>query len=141
MKVIGVLKDVRIHLTVDPQIQDIIDIHVVDIPETYGLLLSREWMKCLRGWFSIDFIQLWFPWRGLNNKIKIDVEPKLKTMIMDYNAPNEIAFMQSELGSYKVMVLDIVSTNTPQDQNKEPKVPIPNTEKVTQFIDSMVTNL
>ena len=38
----GVLKDVRIQLTVDPRIQDIIDIHVVDIPETYGLLLSRE---------------------------------------------------------------------------------------------------
>ena len=49
--------------------------------------------------------------------------------------------MQLELGSYKVMVLDIVPTNTPQDQNKEPKVPIPNTKIVTQFIDSMVTNL
>ena len=55
VKVIGVLKDVRIQLTIDPWIQDIIDIHVVDIPESYGLLLSREWTKCLRGWFSIDF--------------------------------------------------------------------------------------
>lgn len=62
-------------------------------------------------------------------------------MITDYNASNEIAFMQSTMGSYKVMVLDIVSTNTPQDQNKEPKVPIPNTETMKQFIDSMVTNL
>ena len=55
MKVIGVLKDIWIQLTFDPQIQDVIDIHVVDIPKTYGLLLSREWMKCLRGWFSTDF--------------------------------------------------------------------------------------
>ena len=97
-------------------------------------------MKFLRGWFSTDFTQLWLPRRGLNNQIKIDVEPKMKKMIIDYNAPNEIAFMQSELGSYKVMVLDTVSTNTLQNQNKEPKVSIPNTEIVTQFIDSMMTD-
>ena len=81
VKVIGVLKDVWIQLTVDPQIQDVIDIHVVDIPKTYGLLLRIEWMKCLRGWFSMDFTQLWLPWKGLNNQIKIDAEPKLKIMI------------------------------------------------------------
>ena len=69
VKVIGVLKDVRIQLIADPQIQDIIDIHVVDIMETYELLLRREWKKYLRGWFSIE---LWLPWKGLNNQIKID---------------------------------------------------------------------
>ena len=62
-------------------------------------------------------------------------------MTTNYNAPNEIAFMQLELGSYKVMVLDTTPTNTHQDQNKEPEMPIPNTEIVTQFIDSMVANL
>ena len=44
-------------------------------------------------------------------------------MIIEYNAPNEIAFLQSDLGSYKVMVLDMVLTNASQDQNEEPKVP------------------
>ena len=39
------------------------------------------------------------------------------------------------------MVLDIVPTNTHQDQNKESEMPIPNTKIVTQFIDSMVANL
>ena len=81
VKVIGVLKDVWIQLIVDLRIQYVIDIQVVDIPKTYGLLLSREWMKCLRGWFSTDFIQLWLPWKGLINQIKIDAEPKLKMMI------------------------------------------------------------
>ena len=114
---------------------------MVDIPETYGLLLSKEWMKCLRGWFSTDFTQLWFPWKGLNNQIKIDTKPKLKKMITKYNAPNEIAFLQSDLGSYKVMVLDTVPTNTSQDQDKEPKVLVPKREIVTHFINNMVTNL
>ena len=72
---------------------------MVEILETYGLLLSREWKKCLRGWFSIDFTQFWLPWKGLNIQIKIDVEPKLKTMITEYNSLNEIAFLQSDLGS------------------------------------------
>ena len=99
VKVIGVLEDVQIQLTIDPWIQGVIDIHVVDIPEQYGFLLSREWMKCLRGWFSTNFTQLWLSWKGLNNQIKIDVEPKLKIMIIEYNALNEITFLQSDLGS------------------------------------------
>ena len=55
VKVISVLKDVCIQLTTNPRIQDIIDIHVVNILEMYGMLLNREWTKCLRGWFSTDF--------------------------------------------------------------------------------------
>lgn len=94
VKVIGVLKYVRIQLIVDPQIQDIIEIHVVKIPETCGLLLSRELMKCLKGWFSTYFTQLWLPWKGLNNHIKINADPKLKMMIIKYNVQNEVAFLQ-----------------------------------------------
>ena len=104
-------------MTFDPQIQDVIDIHVVNIPETYRILLSREWIKCLRGWSSINFTQLWLPWKGLNNQIKINAEPKLKTMITEYNAPNEIAFLHLNLGSYKVMVFDIIPTKISKDQD------------------------
>lgn len=92
-------------MTTDLQIKDINDILVVEIMEMYGFLLSREWKRCLRGWFSTNFTQLWLPWKGLNNHIKIDVETKLKAMIIEYNAPNEVAFLQSDLGSYKVMAL------------------------------------
>ena len=62
-------------------------------------------------------------------------------MIIEYNALNEITFLQSDLGSYKVMALDTVPNNTSRDQDKEPKVPVPKSETVTQFIDNMVTNL
>ena len=66
-QVIDMLRDVCIQLTIDPRIQDIIDIHVVDVIEMYGIHLSDKWTKCLRGWFSTSFTQLWFPWKGLNN--------------------------------------------------------------------------
>ena len=41
VKVIGMLKDVYIQLTIDPQIQDIIEIHAVGITDSYRLLLSK----------------------------------------------------------------------------------------------------
>ena len=46
---IGVLKDMCNKLTKNSRTQDIIDIHVVEISKMYGMLLSREWTKCLRG--------------------------------------------------------------------------------------------
>ena len=54
VKVIGMLKDVKIQLTVNLWIQHVIDIHVIDILETSDL--RREWTKFLRGWFSMNFI-------------------------------------------------------------------------------------
>ena len=56
---------------------------MLDILETYGILLRKEWKKPLRGWFAMDFTQLWLPWKGLNNQIKIDAEQKLKIMIIE----------------------------------------------------------
>ena len=52
-------------------------------------------------------------------------------MIIEYNTLNEIEFLQLDLGSYKVMVLDTVPTNASQYQDKEPKVPVPKSETVT----------
>ena len=52
-----------------------------------------------------------------------------------------MAFLQSDLGSYKVMEFDMIPTKISIDQDKELKMPIPKDEIVTQFIDSMVANL
>ena len=60
IKVIGVLKDVCIQLTTNLKIQNIIYIHMVDIPKMCEMFLSREWTKLLRGWFSIDFTNYGF---------------------------------------------------------------------------------
>lgn len=59
-------------------------------------------------------------------------------MIIEYNSPNEVAFAQSNLGSYKVMAF---STKKADDQTDKSKVSIPKQEVVMQFIDNMVANL
>jgi hypothetical protein len=42
VKVIGELKNVLIRLSSNPKVHQVIDIIVVDIPEVYGLFLSRD---------------------------------------------------------------------------------------------------
>ena len=42
VKIISELKDVLVRLSSNPKVHQIIDIIVVDIPEVYGLFLSRD---------------------------------------------------------------------------------------------------
>jgi hypothetical protein len=61
VKVIGKLKNVLIRLSSNPKVHQVIDIIVVDIPEVYGLFLSRDWSKKLHGYFATDWSHLWLP--------------------------------------------------------------------------------
>ena len=72
VKVFGELKDVLIRLSSNSKIHQIIDIIVVDIPETYGVILSRDWLAKLNGYFSTDWSHIWLPYKGQPNKIKVD---------------------------------------------------------------------
>jgi hypothetical protein len=49
--VVGELKDVLIRLSSNPKVHQVIDIVVVDIPEVYGMFLSRDWSEQLHGYF------------------------------------------------------------------------------------------
>ena len=62
-------------------------------------------------------------------------------MITEYNAPNEVAFLETELGSYKVMALGTTSTTQPDDHNMDLVISAPKGEVMKQFIDHMMANL
>jgi len=53
VKVIGEFKCVHIVLASDLRVYQVIDIFVVDIPKSYGLLLSRDWSSK----FKVIFLQ------------------------------------------------------------------------------------
>jgi hypothetical protein len=89
VKVIGELKNVLIRLSSNPKFNQIIDIIVVDIPEFYGLVLSRDWSEKLHGYFSTVWSHLWLPENGLPNKIKINKEHYIKHTVKDLNDTNE----------------------------------------------------
>jgi hypothetical protein len=91
VKVMGELKDVMIRIMTHPNFVQVIDIIVVDIPEAYGLLLSRDWSENINGYFSTDWAHLWLPLKGYNNMIRIDREKYLKHTVTDLETPNEPA--------------------------------------------------
>jgi ribonuclease HI len=89
VKVIGELKNVLIRLSSNPKVHQVIDIIVVDIPEVYGMFLSRDWSEQLHGYFATDWSHLWLPENGKPNKIRVNRERYLKFTVTDLNDPNE----------------------------------------------------
>ena len=60
VKVFRELKDVLIRLSSNSKLHQTIDIIVVDIPEAYGVILSRDCSAKLNGYFSTDWSSLWY---------------------------------------------------------------------------------
>jgi hypothetical protein len=44
----------------------------------HTILLSRKWPKNLKGYLIIDSSNLWLPWNGKPNQIKIDWDRPMK---------------------------------------------------------------
>ena len=73
---------------------------VVDIPEAYGLILSRDWSEKLNGYFAIDWSHLWLPYKGYQNQIKVLREPQMKYNVTQLEGKNELVnFSHSVLGN------------------------------------------
>jgi len=101
VKVMRELKYVIIIIVMHPKFVKVIVIIVVDIPEFYGLLLSRDWSKKLNGYFSTDWAHLWLTLKGNKRMIRIDREIYLKHTVTDLetlNEPSSIDFLV--LGNY-----------------------------------------
>jgi hypothetical protein len=98
--VVGELNNIHMQLASDLRVQSCIDISVVDIPEGYGMLVSRDWARKLNGYIATDFSHMWLPWKGIPNQIRIESTPRLRLLITEYGEHNEILFMETTLGSY-----------------------------------------
>ena len=69
------MEDVLIRLSADERVYQYIDIVVADIPDAYGLVLSRDWSARLDGYFASDWSHLWLPHKGSPNQIKVLRDP------------------------------------------------------------------
>ena len=102
----------------------VIDIIVVDIPEAYGLLLSRYWSDKFNAYFSTEWDHLWFPLKGHANMIRIDMERYLKHIFTDLESLNEPSSTNFPvLGKYSYDSnfgnLSPLSSDVPLTQNSE----------------------
>lgn len=101
VKVFGELKDVLIRVSSNSKVHQTIDIIVVDILEAYGVILSKDWLIKLNGYFSTDWSHLWSPYKGQLNKIKVDQENYMKHMVTNLNDPNKmVMFCKYTLGNF-----------------------------------------
>ena len=51
---------------------------VVDIPEAYGLILSRDWSAKMNGYFKTDWLHMWFAYYNSQNQVKVMRETHMK---------------------------------------------------------------
>jgi ribonuclease HI len=90
VKAMGELKDVLIRLASNSKVHQTIDIIVLNIPEAYGVILSRYWSAKLNGYFTTDWSHLWLSYKGQPNKIKVERERYMKHIVTDLNDVNEL---------------------------------------------------
>ena len=72
VEVVGEINFVSIRFSSNPKVAQIINIFVADIPEYYGLVLSRDGYEKLYGYFATDWSHMWLPHNGKPNKIRVD---------------------------------------------------------------------
>jgi len=85
----GELKYVLIISASDPSIHQVVDIYVVDIPESYVMLLNRDWFSQLGGYFATDWSHLLILKKGQNQYQRVERERYMKHWVTDLEAPNE----------------------------------------------------
>jgi len=101
VQVLGEINSVTIMLSADPRVVQRIDILIADIPEFYGLILSRDWSEKLHGYISTDWSHMWLPYKGKPNQIKIDQEKHMTHTVTEFEQENQpIAFNNNILGNY-----------------------------------------
>ena len=88
VQVLWEINSVTIRLSADPRVIQRIDILIDDIPELYGLILSRDWSEKLHGYISTDWSHMWLPYKGKPNQIKIDREKYMTHTITEFEQEN-----------------------------------------------------
>lgn len=79
MKSLGLIKDLVVSLDQILAKNVLMDVVVVDIPLTFGILLSRSWGEKLKGTLQLDFSYVTIPVFGQLRKLY--QEKKMKFMI------------------------------------------------------------
>jgi len=76
---------------------------IVDIPEFYGLILSKDLFEKLLGYISTEYSHMWPPYNGKPNQIRINYEKHLTHTVTKFEEENKpVAFNNNILGNYSI---------------------------------------
>ena len=78
------------------------DVLVIDVPDAWGMLLSRKWAATMGGTLQMDLTYATFP-SSENSFVKLYREKERKLHVEDTNEPlNEIVYHMSDIGNYSI---------------------------------------
>jgi hypothetical protein len=87
VKVLGVYEGVEVFLIDFPHINVLMDILAIDIPNAWGMFLSRTWSSTLGGFLSMNLTQAYIPMGDGTYEILHNREKK-DTHVMNMRGPN-----------------------------------------------------
>ena len=87
VEVHGLIKDLQVHLAVFPDIQIILDIVVIDVPDAWGKLLSRKWAIDLGGSIQKNFSYATIP-SLYGSMVRLNREIERRYHVEDQKNPN-----------------------------------------------------
>jgi hypothetical protein len=108
IKVHGLIKSLQVHLAVFPDIMVEMDIVVIDVPDAWGMLLSRKTTADLGGNLQMDLTYATIPTPD-GNTFKLNRELERRYHVEDPRNPrNELKYREDDLGNYVILSNSIV---------------------------------
>jgi hypothetical protein len=90
VKVLGVCEDVEVFLIGFPHITVLMDMLVIDVPDAWGMVLSRTWSLALGGFLSMNLTHAYIPMGDGTYEILHNMEKK-DTHVMNLRGPNYVS--------------------------------------------------
>jgi ribonuclease HI len=135
---LGVIKDLVVSLFQLPMKSVVMDVVVANVPPKFGMLLSRSWIKNLRGTLQMDLTDATIPVFGGEHRI-LYREAQLAYIVSDKEDPTNhpIFALDTDLGS---SLLHLIATpEAPIEVRKKlisyPEIPPPTTSVWNIFFD------
>jgi hypothetical protein len=103
LKVHGLIKSLQVHLAAFPDIMIEMDIVVIDVPDAWGMLLSRKTTADLGGNLQMDLTYATIPTPD-GATFKLNRELERRYHVEDPRNPrNELKYKEDDLGNYAIL--------------------------------------
>jgi hypothetical protein len=110
IKVHGLIKSLQVHLAAFPDIMIEMDIVVIDVPDAWGMLLSRKTVADLGGNLQMDLTYATIPTPN-GSMFRLNRELERKYHVEDPRNPtNDIVYRELEMGCYEIESTSLTST-------------------------------
>jgi hypothetical protein len=102
IEVHGIIVNLQVKLAAYPNITFPMDILVIDVPDAWGMLLSRKWVATMGGHIQMDLSYATIP-SSENSFVKLHREKERKFHVEDPKEPmNEFVYHMNDIGNYAI---------------------------------------